>query len=222
MQIEVPGVGFQYVPGTTYSIYPGADSDLGRIQVEPGRVFSGQVLDFDGKPVSGANIQYGVHRLTSGHTTVDVLPTRRLSTDAEGQFKTPPLPVGLFTIDVYAPRRQRAGWGWDSVAPGGQQELKPVRLKKDVPIVGTVRDEQDRALAGAVIAANDYPVAHSNAAGQYILHGFGPNPDFQVQVSKPGYVFINRVAEQKPDGWRYEDVESKDQRWIGPAPSSIS
>ncbi|HEY2584238.1 MAG TPA: carboxypeptidase regulatory-like domain-containing protein [Tepidisphaeraceae bacterium] len=216
LQIDAEGVGFQYVPGATYSVYPGTDYDLGRIQVEKGRVFSGQVMDWDGKPVSGAEIQYGVLRQYLGHTVDEVLPTHKLSTDAAGRFKTPPLPVGLLSIDVYVAERQRAGWGWEPIAPGGEEELKPVRLKKDVPIIGTVRDEQGRPIAGAVIAANDYPQAHSNDAGQYVLHGFGPAPEFQVQVSKPGYVFINRLAEQKPDGWRYEEVGPGDHPWVGP------
>ena len=216
LQIEAEGVGFQYVPGETYSVYPGTDYDLGRIQVEKGRVFSGQVLDWDGKPVRGAIVEYGVLRLVLGHTADEVLPTRKLATDAGGRFRTPPLPVGLLTIDVYVPERQRAGWGWDLIAPGGEEELKPVRLKKDVPIAGTVRDEQGQPITGAIIGANDHPEVYSNDAGQYVLHGFGPAPELQVHVSKPGYVFINRVAEQKPDGWRYAAVGPGDHPWTGP------
>lgn len=216
LQIDAEGLGHQYIPEHTYSIYPGADSDLGRIQVDKGRVFSGQVLDWDDKPVSGAEVQYGVRRLSAGHGVSEVAPMRKISTDAAGRFKTPPLPVGLLGIDVYVPDRQRAGWGWQPIPPGGEEELKPVRLKKDVPIVGIVRDEQGRPIAGAVIAANDYPEAQSNDAGQYVLHGFGPTPEFQVHVIKPGYVFINRVCEQKPDGWRYEQVGPGDHPWIGP------
>ena len=127
---------------STFLAYPGLDTDLGNLQVDQGRVFTGQVLDVDGKPRPDATILPKVYRHYFGHSVEDIGPGQMLTTDAEGRFRTPPLPVGRLALSVHAPERQLADVR-RLVRPGGEEDLGTIRLEKDVPVTGTVRDEAE-------------------------------------------------------------------------------
>ena len=78
-------------PRSAVLAFPGLDWDLGDIQVDPGRVFTGQVLDVDGKPRPDARIEPTVYRNYLGHSVEDIGPRQTLMTDAEGRLPDPAL-----------------------------------------------------------------------------------------------------------------------------------
>ena len=53
LMAEAAGFARLTIAGRSFSIYPGQDHDLGAIQVDPGRVFTGRVVDADGTPRAG-------------------------------------------------------------------------------------------------------------------------------------------------------------------------
>jgi hypothetical protein len=202
--IEADGFARQYIPSCSYSVFAGMDFDLGEIRVDRGRVYYGQVLDVDGKSPSDAEATCRVCVCYLGHTVYTIGPDYHLALDSEGRFRTPPVLVGYANISVVAPER-RLAWQELLVQPGGEETLDPIRLERDVPIQGTVQDEQGRPIADSAINASGHKT-NSDSDGRFTLHGFGPNPHFQLQLRKEGYVFINRSITIRDDGIYWSDV----------------
>lgn len=203
--IDAEGFARQYVLDRTYSIFPGADSDLGTIRMDRGSVFTGQVLDHDGTPVASALIDCDVYRHYLGNTIMSVGPVRQLRTDPDGRYRTPPLGIGERIIAVRTAHR-RMTWIEAPDAPLGEHTLAPMTLERDVPIVGTIVDEHGRPVAGAVVSASDVDSTKSDSAGKFVLSGFEPNPRFQLQILKPGHAFINWGVNGSGDGFRWHEV----------------
>ena len=202
--IEADGFARQYIPGQSISIFPGIDNDLGDIRLDRGRVYNGQVLDVDGKPRSDAQatcIMY-IHEL--GNTVHTMGPDYHLTLDSEGRFRTPPMPVAEVIVSVDAPNRQLA-WKECHVQPGGDETLDSIRLERDVPIQGTIQDNLGMPVANAEINASGHKTT-TDSDGRFTLHGFEPNPHFQFQMDKKGYVFVNRGVNVRKDGIYWSDV----------------
>jgi uncharacterized GH25 family protein len=92
--VVVDGFACLAIPGGTLSIYPGRDCDLGILNLDRGRIFTGRVLDVDGQPCTNATVELVACRFFMGHTFVPIGPDPTVATDADGRFRSPPLPVG--------------------------------------------------------------------------------------------------------------------------------
>jgi hypothetical protein len=70
----------------------------GRFRLGPAepvyRLRFGLSVDADGTPRPDAEVTATVYRRELGHTVVDIGPRGILTPDADGRFRTPPLPVG--------------------------------------------------------------------------------------------------------------------------------
>ncbi|HUY87634.1 MAG TPA: carboxypeptidase-like regulatory domain-containing protein [Pirellulales bacterium] len=204
--IEGDGFARQYVPGGAYSVFPNADCELGVIRVDRGCSFSGLVLDHDGTPLADALVEPVVDRRYLGHTITGAAPMRPVRTDAEGRFRTPGIPVGERVILVRVPHRQLA-WVVLPDAPHGERTLPPIVVERDVPILGRITDGRGEPVAGVVVQANaESNPTTSDAEGRFVLSGFGPNPRFQLQAKKDGYVFINWGVKGSDDGFHWHEV----------------
>lgn len=210
--IEAEGLARQDVCRDGITIFPGADHDLGTITLVQGRRFTGQVLDVDGKSKANIEVECEVYYHVHGHTFAAFGPGWKLTTDADGRFRTPPLPVGQLSVTVKVLGRQ-IGYAGGKIAPGGEETLEPIRLKEDVPLTGFVRDQQGRPIGGAEIRANADCKANSDAEGKFVLRGFGPNPRFQMRVIKEGYVFANCAVNVSKDGLKVLDIRADNQTW---------
>ncbi len=201
--VEADGFAPEYIRGGTYSIFPGADSELGKIQVDRGRVFTGQVLNVDGQPCHNAKVTYStsVRRANGFHIGLE----QHVTTDSEGRFRTLPMPVGELYLWVTVPER-RLAWVARAVQPGGEESLKPFHLERDVPIQGIVKDEHGRPVVGVPVRANYEYKTTTDTEGRFTIHGFGPKPYFQLQLRKDGYVFINWGVKVRDDGIHWSMV----------------
>ena len=211
--IEAEGYARQYshlsMKGS-YSIFPGADFDLGEIRLARGRVFAGQVIDADGKPLRDGDVIAEIYVRELGHTVGDLGPDYHCATDSDGRYRTPPLPVGDLSVSIQSPNRKLAYVGCP-VAPGGEQVLKTLHLECDVPIAGVVSDELGNPIARASIYAAGHQLT-SGMDGKFTIHGFGPKPRFQLNVSKDGYVPILWGVKVEDDGIHWDsgrDANSK-------------
>ena len=213
--IEADGYAIQYIPGKTFSIFPGIDTNLGDVRVDHGRVFTGQVLDVDGKPYHNAKVKYSVGVYSKGHSRGSIGPEQELTTDSEGLYRTPPLPVEELFVWTDVPERQLK-WLSRPVQPGGEEVLEPLRLERDVPIFGTLKNEKGQPIVGVKINANAESKTTSDAEGKFTLHGFGPKPRFQLQVYKEGYVFINWSVKMEDDGLHWREVGDDSGKDHGP------
>jgi hypothetical protein len=222
--IEADGFAGAYVPGGSYSVFPGGDSDLARVRVDSGRVFSGQVLDLNGAPRPNATVECSGRRYFMGVVGEQPFtPVYKLTTDAKGRFRTPPMPVGYLGILVRVPDRQ-IPWIERPVSPGGEETLEPIRLAADVPISGIVLDGHGAPIAGANVRAftpinpQIFDKSTSDATGHFTLHGFGQDPAVQLQIWNPGHVTIDWVVRGGPTGLRWRNVRNSDGNQLdGPA-----
>ncbi len=176
------------------TVYPGRDFDLGTLKLDRGRIFTGQVLDVDGKPRPNAVINPMVARNKFGHTVTDIGQIRTLTTDSDGRFRTQPSPVGHLRLTVRYPERQLA-YVLRLVGPDGEEDLGTIRLEKDVPFSGAVRDEEGKPIADVAIGGPVGFNATTDTDGRFTLRGCGPNPKFQLNVTKRGYApLVGRVT----------------------------
>ena len=76
--------------------------------------------------------------------------TVKTLTDADGRFRTSRLPVGHLSLNVRVPERQLVHVS-RPIQPGGEEDLGAIRLEKDVPVVGVVKDEDGAPIPGVRI-----------------------------------------------------------------------
>ncbi len=212
--IDADGFARQYVRRDSYSVFPGADTDLGEIRLDIGQSFKGQVLDFDGTPCGGASVECASTRYELGHTVEYIGPSYKLTTDSTGNYQTPALPVG--DLDAYVRKAGRQlGYVGGRVSPSGTQTLETVRMERDIPIDGVLVSADGEPVAGAKIRAN-YERAVSDSNGKFTLHGFGAKPRFQFQVFKDGFAVIDWGLRIEDDGIRWYEVKDENNVEHGP------
>ena len=202
--VEADGLGRRYVDGV--SVLAGADHDVGDIVLQPGRLFAGQVSGPDGMPLAGARVKVTSYRFIMGHTWMPICRPWELTTDADGRFRTPTLPVGKMEINVHAPGC-RAVYVRRAVLPeDGGDQLDPIRLENDRPIPGVVLDEDGRPIAAATVwlFSERYD---ADQDGRFVLRGLAAKPSFQLIVTHENYVTHNKV---------YKDVEELTIKLIRP------
>jgi len=183
------------------SIAPGCDHDLGTLQLDLGRVFTGQVIDADGKPRSNAEVIPQVHWHTGGTGTVKTL------TDANGRFRTSRFPIGHLLLTVRVPERQLVHVD-RPVQPGGEEDLGAIRLEKDVPVVGVVKDEDGAPIPGVSVYGN-WRGATTGEDGRFTLRGSGQNPSFQMIISKTGYASLCGIMSVTDAGVQYRLIRAE-------------
>ena len=123
---------------------------------------TGTVLDWDGRPVSDANVTI-FYSFRQGGTISD-RPEHRVRTDARGHYVIPSVPreshegdLTKLTLVVY-----KQGYaGFDSPpfffrrGGNGTQVVDPIRLQPGISVRGTVVDPDGRPVAGAEIRATE-------------------------------------------------------------------
>jgi hypothetical protein len=202
LRVEADGFVGPRVTFGTLTIFAGCDSDLGTIRIDRGRSFTGQVLDIDGKPREGVDVSAASMSFRSGHTSGGSMVSTRVATDAEGRFRTPPLPVGHLILRVRVPDRQLANRSGRAIAPGGEDDLGTIRLEPDVPVAVVVKDEDGRPIAGLDVVY----ATSTDAEGRTALRGFGRDFQAQIQARKAGYVLINWVVRRTEKGLYWREV----------------
>lgn len=178
------------------TVKDGAATDVGTIEVIPGRSISGRVVDSSGAPVEGARVAAG--RLLSGSGTELNIPdeghdVQETTTDDRGRFLIPGLDARAQVVVAGHPDRGRS----PSIAiPGGTDSVElEIALVDTGAVAGTVtRDGEPLgevvviAKPLAALSANFFTVTGPDgsysldrlAEGEYMVHamigGGGPKP----------------------------------------------
>src|SRR5260370_28164624 len=117
----------------------------------------------------------------------------------------PPLSNASHSLSFRATERRLAWVNPISNMPVGEETLGPIRLEKDVPIYGIVNDQTGQPVAGVkFFGAVDETI--SDAAGKFVVRGFGPEARFQMLARKDGHEPGNWGVSVKKDGIYWHDV----------------
>ncbi len=147
-----------------------------------------------------------------GHTVSDIGSGQHVTTDADGRFRTPPLPVATLALSVRATERRLASVR-RPIRPGGEEDLGEIRLEKDVPVVGKVQEENSEPIAGLTIGGMVGHDATTDEQGRFARRGFGPNPSFQMKKKTAGS--SPDVAKQTISGKASRDGRPINVGWVG-------
>jgi hypothetical protein len=203
LRIEAEGFAGQCISSTGISVFPGSDNDLGAIQLDRGRVFTGTVIGPDGKPLAEASVSAQSLWLNLGHTLGGGVSDKQIRTDAHGRFRTRPLPVGQLNVVVTFPGCQIAYFPRQTIAPCGEQDLGEVHVEKEVPVTGVVQETDGKPIAEVRIGGTAGHSAITDVEGRFTLHRFGPDPSFQMNVNKSGYAPLIGHVNGTSAGLRY-------------------
>jgi hypothetical protein len=205
LNVRAEGFAGQCIPSGNLAIFPGRDTDMGTIQLDRGRVFTGTVIDIDGKPLAGARVGGESFWHSPAHTIGGAVTNDPVMTDENGRFRTSPLPVGHLILPVKVPDRRFAYFASRPIAPGGEEDIGTIRLEKDVPVHGVVKDEEGRPIPEVKVVA--FGISYTDAHGRFTFRGYGPNPSFQMNVIKDGYAaLVGRVTVTEAGvRWGFDD-----------------
>ena len=173
--------------------FEGAGQDLGTLTIPPGTRVVGRVVGVDGRAVAGAKVGVEVRRRVHGHTTVPLQSPWDLSSDAEGRFRSPPLPSGEGYLLIGSPGKARK-WLGPRLMPGtAEVALGEVRLEDEVPIQGVVVDREGNPAPGVevVVDGNYEDSATTGPDGRFTLGGAGREAK-ELQLTSNDYFAPNR------------------------------
>src|SRR5262249_49094159 len=123
--------------------------------------------------------------------------------DAEGKYRTPPLPVGGVRLTFFAPEREK-GSDWVKVEPGKPGTAQDVYLTAGTTDRGPGGGEGGKAGAGAVIDPLEVAVGPGKD-GRFTVIGYGPMWQPRAFVMKDGF----QMSQFTPGKGAKDEVEVK-------------
>ncbi len=160
------------------------------VQLVPAITLTGVVVDEDGEPVEGANLQTMAEQGTrgaGGFANVESL-YRSGRSDDSGAFRIEGLVSGKHRLTVRSQQHRQTELPPLEVTPGEEPEPLRIVLERGARLEGRVTDSAGRPLAEATIQpvqkrqdlasmmTRDFRAARTDANGDFTLEGLGPGP----------------------------------------------
>jgi peroxiredoxin len=179
-----------------------------KIEMQPGKILKGRVLDETGKPVAGAGVQMDRENLEP--LEFDWSAT----TDSQGRFQWDSAPSGghpyLITADGYNLRCEP-----DLVADGSEKTITIRKPNGKTDVDGKVTDAATHApldkFTLTVYLTTDQGTTHaekevSSPAGDYLVEVDPKVTSFSLEFRRPGYLPVTTEAKSPGDGDQREDI----------------
>ena len=180
-----------------------------KVQMLPGRIFRGRVVDESGQPVAGAGVQ--LDRVNLEPPEFDWSAT----TDSQGRFQWDSAPSGehpyLITADGYCLRSEPA-----LAADGSEKTITLRKTNGKTDVDGTVTDAATHApieeFTITVYITTDQGTTHadksvSSPTGDYLVEVDQKVTSFSLEFRQPGYLTASTEAKSPGDGDQREDVQ---------------
>ena len=190
--LDLSAEGFAPRTGRWLSLVPGADVDLGEIELTKGYVVSGRVVDQEGKPVPKTSV--GVMRLPLPLAPGMVANDFRWGfSNDRGEFVIKaPIPVGTWPLEVHGPG-QHLGPDVVVVREGRGADPLPIVVRSTPVISGIVVDETGVPVPRVTLKAAGSGAGHMISAGTrdddgtFVLRALDVgSPPISIEVSDPG------------------------------------
>ena len=198
-------------------VFGGLDQDLGDLALVPGTRIAGRLVDVDGRAIAGAKVGVEVYRRILGHTIDSSQAKWEVAGDAEGRFRTPPLPAGEGELIVDSPGKVRTRIGRRTTPGTPEIDLGEVRIEGEVPIRGVVVD-RDGKPAPKVEVVVDYDWEHpalTDQDGRFALGGAGRDAK-EIRLTSNDY-FAPKPYPIAPDRLDLRLVVTKSYEILGSA-----
>jgi protocatechuate 3,4-dioxygenase beta subunit len=156
-------------------VFAGRDQDIGTLTLLPGTRIRGRVVDARVRPLAGARIAVQDYRFVLGHT-IDCNQTEwTLTSGDEGRYLTPPLPAGSVYFRFTSPGKVRTFISRKAEPGTDRVDMGDVTLADEVPIRGTVVDQDGKPAPGVEVFADyDHESAvRTDKDGHFTVHGAG-------------------------------------------------
>ncbi len=193
-EMQAPGVTEEYMLFLADScghIYDGfthlhEDRDFGVLVLQRGCVLSGLVRDPDGNIMPDVEIALEI-RLRE-YTCNHYLEAGRTRSGKDGTFLFENLSPADYYCKVIADEYIAPA---DAITVSDDPAHIEIRLEPAARVMGRVTDENDRPIAGAVIIADRYFRAVTDAQGGYVLKGMPAKKNY-LSIDAPGYALKDR------------------------------
>jgi peroxiredoxin len=179
-----------------------------KVEMAPGRIFKGRVLDEAGNPVAGAGVQ--LDRVNLEPLEYDW----STFTDSEGRFEWDSAPSGehpyLITADGFNLLSESA-----LVADGTEQTITVRKPNGKTDVEGRVLDAASHAplenFTLTVYLTTDTGTTHaekevSSPTGEYLVEVDPKVTSFSLEFRRPGYLSVTTEAKSPGDGDQREDI----------------
>jgi hypothetical protein len=213
LQVDAEGYAATYMDHRHLTLFPGRSKDLGDIVLDVGHAYVGRVTDQTGHPIRESTVRCGAYRNLLGRTVIRIGREMLVTTDSDGQFQTPRIPLGVPYLYVEAEGYVTGSYDPHQFADArgdGPLALPELSLTPDKPIHGTVENEQGEPIKRATVRTGLASVT-TDEHGTFVLRGFGDDAEFQLQIPVEGYAFVNWGVSVTPDGFEYYDVTRMDE-----------
>jgi protocatechuate 3,4-dioxygenase beta subunit len=169
-------------------VIPGRDHDIGTVTLLPGARIRGCVVDTQGRPLPWAKVTISDFRHTLGHTISCSQTEWTLMSGPGGRFVTPPLPAGFVHFWFASPGKVRTFIDRKAEPGMDKIDMGDVTLADEVPIRGTVVDQDGKPAPGVEVFADyDYVSAvKTDKEGRCTVHGAGKDAK-QLILRSNGY-----------------------------------
>jgi hypothetical protein len=220
---------YLYPPLQTLKLKEGETADPVVIELVEAVTVHGRLLDVDGKPMAGREIEFS--GFIQAGATFQGWEIPRVTTEADGQFTLRANRLGLARLQVLL-----AGEGYAKaqfeIREGKNIEGLELRLRRFCRIVGTVRDRQaNRPLPGILIRArtdqfriyflgwSGQAEATSDEAGRFEIGGLLP-ATYSIQVAARGYRLVSDPQVRLTEAEEVKEItvelerSTPVQRWV--------
>ena len=187
---------------------PGAagDQELGDLVLGSEIVLRGRVIDEDGSPIAGANVDFGRRPspMFRGPLSMNSGAIREVAADENGQFRIAGLALGdEVALEVQAPGFVEASVPLVRVDASLEVEEVDVRLRKAMELSGRVTDElTGQGIEGVGLRFDQtirggYTSTRSDGKGDFVLGGFPAGAGILVATAG-GYERLERSLAEVP------------------------
>jgi hypothetical protein len=205
LRIDAEGLASTDIDTRHITLFVNADKDLGDIQLSSGRIYRGQIVDSKGERIAGATLTCSGHRYIGRGSAGVIAGSPEVTTNSEGRFVTPPLPLAIPHIQAAAVGFALKTFDAAQTVDAVDGDLGTLTLATDVPIEGEIVDEIGQPVAGISFRAG-VVAATTDEKGRFTLRGMVSTTKQPFVIRGNGFAPLTWLITKTSNGYECVDV----------------